>query len=91
MTRLLRASHFDVSGDRADLDAATAVAHVRAQRVLVLFFNHDWYLRADLSGGGVGGKVKVGARGNREMHGAGERSQLPKAVSAGIALDGQIP
>src|SRR5262249_7320450 len=85
---LFRALHFDGARDGVNLDAATAIAHAGAERVLSLFFNHERNLRTDLAAYGAGGKMEAGARGHRYINGAGNSFEVPIVIAAGIAFDG---
>src|SRR5271168_5019512 len=82
--RLLGALDIDAAGDGVNFDAASTVAHVGAERVLALLFNHDRNLGANLAGDGAGGKMEAGAGRHGDIHGTGDGLQVPIAVSAGI-------
>src|SRR5580693_7480345 len=48
----LRSADADFAGDRMNFDAAAAVAHASAQRMLALFFDDDRHVCLDLTRGG---------------------------------------
>ena len=50
--------YFNGAGNGVNFDASAAIAHVGAERVLALLFNHDRNLCADLAGHG-GGRVEI--------------------------------
>src|SRR2546430_1078117 len=82
----LTSAKANFSGGGVHFHAPATGSQAGTESVFSLLFDNDGNIRTDLTGGGVGRKVKICRRRDADLHAAGSGPQIPISLGAGISL-----